>query len=87
MKSDTTNTILNLLLAALALAGVVLALRTISLTRELHSFQMAVPEKNYLLTVESMAKDAKQYEKTHPDISPILAPIEPKQAKPVKPSK
>jgi len=72
MKSETTNTVLNLALAVLALAGVIFALRTISFTRTLRGYQMAAVYKNYLLTVQSMAADANDYAKTHPDLNKIL---------------
>jgi len=76
MKCETTNTVMNLVLAILALAAVILALRTISLTRELRSFQMAIPYNNYLMTVRAMAADANEYSKTHPDLQKLLnAPV------------
>jgi hypothetical protein len=72
MNCDITNKIMSFALAILALAAVVLALRTISLTRELRSFQMAVPYNNYLMTVRAMAADVNEYSKTHPDLQKLL---------------
>jgi len=73
MKSDTMNTVLNLALAVLALVGVILAMRTIMLTRTLRSYQMAPVYNNYLMTVQAMAADAAKYAETHPDLKQLLS--------------
>jgi|GEM_PF-6860514 len=72
MKSETMNTVLNLALAVLALVGVILAMRTIMLTRTLRTYQMAPVYNNYLMTVQSMAADAAKYADTHPDLKQLM---------------
>jgi hypothetical protein len=80
MKCETTNTVLNFVLGALVLLGVLFALQTVFRTRELRSLQMAIPEKNYMMTVQALANDALEYGKTHPDINRILQPVQSKPA-------
>lgn len=72
MKCETTNTILTFVLGALTLLSVVFALQTIFRTRELRSLQMAIPEQNYMMTVQLLYNDAVEYGKTHPDINRLL---------------
>jgi len=73
MKSDTTNVILNLMLGALAIVGVILAVRTIMLTRTLRGYQIAPVYNNYLMTVQSMVNDVNDYARTHPDMKQLLS--------------
>jgi hypothetical protein len=80
MKYETTNTILTFVLGALALLSVIFALQTILRTRELRLLQMAIPEKNYMMTVQALANETFEYSKTHPDINRILKPVQSKPA-------
>jgi len=73
MKSETMNTVLNLALAVLALVGVILAVRTIKLTRTLRAYQMVPVYNNYLANVQAMMVDAAKYSETHPDMKQVLA--------------
>src|SRR5208282_2389681 len=72
MKCETTNAVLTYVLGVFALLGVIFALQTIVRTRETRSLQMAILQKNYMLTVQSLYSDALEYGKTHPDINRIL---------------
>ena len=81
MKCETTNTILTFVLGVLALLGVIFALKTVFHARELRSLQMAIPQKNFMLTVQSLYNDSVEYGKTHPDINRILQTVQaPKSA-------
>jgi len=79
MKCETTNTILTYVLGVLALLGVIFALQIIFHTRELRALQMAIPQKTYMLTVQSLYNDAAEYGKTHPDINRILQSVQPQK--------
>jgi hypothetical protein len=84
MKNDNITTALNLVLAVLAILGVIFALQTIFRTRELRSLQMQATQANgYRMAVESLANDAVAYSKQNPnsDILRILQPA-PAPAKP-----
>jgi beta-lactamase regulating signal transducer with metallopeptidase domain len=64
MKNDNISTALNLVLAVLAILGVIFALQTIFRTRELRSLQMQATQANgYRMAVESLANDAVVYSK------------------------
>jgi hypothetical protein len=83
MKNDNITTALNLVLAVLAILGVVFALQTIFRTRELRSLQMQATQANgYRMAVEALANDTLNYSKNNPnsDILRILQPAA--QAKP-----
>lgn len=83
MKNDTTTTALNVVLAALALAGVLFALLTIFRTRELRSLQIQAQQAQAtLLQVQSMANDALAYNQAHPnpDLTRILSAAQAKPA-------
>jgi hypothetical protein len=59
MKNDNITTALNLVLAVLAILGVVFALQTIFRTRELRTLQFQATQANaYRMAVESLANDA-----------------------------
>ena len=82
MKNDNITTFLNLVLAVLAILGVIFALQTIFRTRELRSLQMQATQANgYRMAVESLANDAVAYSKQYPN-SEILHIVQPTQAKP-----
>jgi len=82
MKNDNITTFLNLVLAVLAILGVIFALQTIFRTRELRSLQMQATQANgYRMAVESLANDAVAYSKQNPN-SDILRILQPAQAKP-----
>ena len=82
MKNDNVTTALNLVLAVLAILGVIFALQTIFRTRELRSLQMQATQANgYRMAVESLANDAVAYSKQNPN-SDILRILQPAQAKP-----
>jgi hypothetical protein len=82
MKNDNITTALNLVLAVLAILGVIFALQTIFRTRELRSLQMQATQANgYRMAVESLANDAVTYSKNNPN-SDILRLLQPAQAKP-----
>ena len=82
MKNDNITTALNLVLAVLAILGVIFALQTIFHTRELRSLQMRATQANgYRMAVEALANDAIAYSKNNPN-SDILRILQPAQAKP-----
>jgi hypothetical protein len=82
MKSDSTNTVLNFVLAVLVLAGVVFALQTIFRTRELRSISLqATMARNGLVQEQALFNDCMEYSKAHPAINAILKSVESKPAK------
>jgi hypothetical protein len=82
MKNDNITTALNLVLAVLAILGVIFALQTIFRTRELRSLQMQATAANgYRMAVEALANDAVAYSKNNPN-SDILRILQPAPAKP-----
>jgi hypothetical protein len=82
MKNDNITTALNLVLAVLAILGVIFALQTIFRTRELRSLQMQATQANgYRLGVEALANDAVAYSKQNSN-SEILRILQPTPAKP-----
>ena len=82
MKNDTTTTALNVVLGALALAGVLFALLTIFRTRELRALQIQAQQAQAsLVQVQAIANDALAFSQSHP--SPELTRIlQAAQAKP-----
>jgi len=77
MKSGTSNTILTVVLAALLLCDVVFALRTIILTRELHTLQSQVISRQTSMNrLNLLLNEAIIYGKTHPDINRVIQPFE-----------
>jgi hypothetical protein len=82
MKNDNITTALNLVLAVLAILGVIFALQTIFRTRELRSLQMQATQANgYRMGVEALANDAIAYSKQNPNAE-ILRILQPAQTKP-----
>jgi hypothetical protein len=82
MKNDNITTALNLVLAVLAILGVIFALQTIFRTRELRSLQTQATQANgYRIAVDSLANDAVAYSKNNPNAD-ILRILQPAQAKP-----
>jgi len=82
MKNDNISTFLNLVLAVLAILGVIFALQTIFRTRELRSLQMQATQANgYRMAVEALANDVIVYSKQNPN-SDILRILQPAQVKP-----
>jgi hypothetical protein len=83
MKNDNITTALNLVLAVLAILGVVFALQTIFRTRSLRTLQIQATQANaYRMAVEALAQDAVAYSKNNPN-SDILRLLQPAQVKPV----
>ena len=83
MKNDNITTDLNLVLAVLAILGVVFALQTIFRTRALRTLQIQATQANaYRMAVESIAQDAIAYSQKNPnpDIQRILQPVMAKPA-------
>ena len=77
MKNDNLTTALNLVLAVLAILGVIFALQTIFRTRTLRTLQIQATQANaYTMAVESLAQDAVAYSQKNPnpEIQRILAP-------------
>jgi len=85
MKNDNLTTALNLVLAVLAILGVVFALQTIFRTRTLRTMQIQATQANtYRMAVEALANDAIAYSQKNPN-SDIVRILQPAQA-PVKPA-
>jgi hypothetical protein len=83
MKNDNITTFLNLVLAVLAILGVIFALQTIFRTRELRSLQMQATAANgYRMAVESLANDAIAYSKNNPNSDILRILQQPAPAKP-----
>ena len=80
MKSDTTTTAMNFVLAALAILGVVFALLTITRTRELRHLQASlqmraqVAQANFM-RAQALANDVTTYNATvkNPELAKILS--------------
>jgi hypothetical protein len=82
MKNDNITTALNLVLAVLAILGVVFALQTIFRTRELRTLQFQATQANaYSMAVQALANDTLAYSQKNPN-SDILRILQPAQAKP-----
>ncbi len=80
MKNDNVTTALNLVLAVLAILGVVFALQTIFRTRTLRTMQIQATQANtYRMAVEALAQDAVAYSQKNPN-SDILRILQPAQA-------
>ena len=75
MKNDNLTTALNLVLAVLAILGVIFALQTIFRTRTLRTMQIQATQANaYRMAVDALAQDAVAYSQKNPnpDIQCIL---------------
>ena len=74
MKPDMTNTILTFFLGVLAVLGVVFALQTMFLTRDLRNLQAQATQcQNALMRVQSLANETATYNQKTP--SPELLRI------------
>lgn len=83
MKCETTNTVLTLVLAALVLADVLFALRTIILQRESRNLQAQVIARQATMNrLNAVLNESVIYGKTHPDINRVLQPFVAKPAAP-----
>jgi hypothetical protein len=83
MKCETTNTVLTLALAALVLADVLFALRTIILQRESRNLQAQVIMRQTTMNrLNAVLNESVIYGKTHPDINRVLQPFVAKPAAP-----
>jgi hypothetical protein len=82
MKNDYITTALNLVLAVLAIFGVIFALQTIFRTRELRTLQLQATQANaYSMAVQALANDTIAYSQKNPNAD-ILRILQPAQAKP-----
>ena len=82
MKNDNITTALNLVLAVLAIFGVIFALQTIFRTRELRTLQIQATQANaYSMAVQALANDTIAYSQKNPNAD-ILRILQPAQAKP-----
>lgn len=67
MKCDTTNTVLTFVLGVLAIAGVIFAVRTFTLTKEFRSLTMQATVANTsLMQVQALANDVAAYNQKNP---------------------
>jgi biopolymer transport protein ExbB/TolQ len=83
MKSDTLTTVLNFVLAALVLLGVVFALLTIIRVREYRALSLQANfANNALMRLQSLANDTAAYNQTKqdPGIARLLQSIQNKPA-------
>lgn len=83
MKSDTTTTVLNFVLAVMVILGVVFALLAMSRTRELRQLTVsATIANNNILRAQALANDTAAYNATakSPELTRILQSVQPKPA-------
>jgi hypothetical protein len=83
MKSDTTTTVLNFMLAALVILGVVFALLSIMRTREFRQLTASATFANStLMRAQGLANDAAAYNISakSPELTRILLSVQPKTA-------
>jgi hypothetical protein len=83
MKNDTTTTVLNFVLAALVILGVVFALLAMNRTRELRQMSLnATIANNALMRAQGLANDVATYNVSakSPELTRILQSIQPKPA-------
>lgn len=83
MKSDTTTTVLNFILAVLVILGVVFALLSITRTREFRSLTTnATIANSALMRAQGLANDAAAYNAAakSPELTRILQSVQPKTA-------
>ncbi|MGB8167534.1 MAG: hypothetical protein WCF18_08580 [Chthoniobacteraceae bacterium] len=83
MKSDTTTTALNIILAVLVLLGVIFALFSINRTRELKRLNItATFDNTQLMRAANLANDTATYNVTakSPELARLLQSIQPKPA-------
>jgi len=85
MKCALTNGILTFTLGVFAVAGVIFALQTIFLTRELRSLtSQAATDNSNLLEMRALVNDVAAYNKKNPspELTALLQPAQPAPAKP-----
>jgi hypothetical protein len=83
MKNDNITTALNLVLAVLAILGVIFALQTIFRTRTLRTLQIQATQANaYRMAVEAILNDTVAYSQKNPnpEIQRILQQVQAKPA-------
>lgn len=83
MKSDTTTTALNFILAALVILGVVFALLSIMRTREFRKLTASATFANTtMMRAQGLANDAAAYNVSakSPELTRILQSVQPKTA-------
>lgn len=83
MKCDTTNTILTFGLGILAVGGVIFALQTIFLTRELRTLTVQATIANTsLLQAQALAGDVLAYNQRNPspELTKLLQAVQTKPA-------
>ena len=83
MKSDTTTTVLNFVLAALVILGVVFAILAVTRTRELRQLTGNATLANAALAqAQGLANDTVAYNATakSPELTRILQSVQPKPA-------
>lgn len=79
MKSDTTTTALNFILAALVILGVVFALLSIMRTRELRRVTpMAMQANSKILMIQSLIGDVNNYNQQakSPEVARLLQTLQ-----------
>jgi hypothetical protein len=83
MKSDTTTTALNFILAALVILGVIFALLSMMRTRELRQLTAnATFANSAMMRAQGLANDAAAYNASakSPELTRILQSVQPKTA-------
>jgi hypothetical protein len=83
MKSDTTTTVLNFVLAALVILGVLFALLAMNRNRDLRTLSLNATIANSALTrAQALANDTAAYNASakSPELAHILQSIQPKPA-------
>src|SRR5579859_2709278 len=81
MKSETTNTVLTLVLAVVVLASVLFALQSIFRSRQLRNLQsQTIACQSNLNRLNLLLNEALVYGKVHPDINHVIQPFEAKPA-------
>lgn len=83
MKSDTTTTVLNFILAVLVILGVVFALLSITRTREFRALSTnATLANSALMRAQGLANDTAAYNASakSPELTRILQSVQPKTA-------
>jgi hypothetical protein len=81
MKSETLNGVFTFILGVLVVAGVILALRLVSLTKESRQLQtMVVVDSSVMTRAQSLFADAKAYNQQHPtpELTKILESVQTK---------
>jgi hypothetical protein len=83
MKCGITNTILTFALGVLAVAGVILVLRTVMQTRELQKTTIqAAGENAYLTQAQTLFNDVAAYNQKNPspELTKLLQTVQPRPA-------